>query len=364
MKKYRLLKLMMLTVFGAVCLGSASNALADAADTKCQDSNYPNLRMRRVIYYQDFNPAAGDKRASLIGERSIVSLQGWLYYKNGEANQKKPVVIYNHGHNRERGEPCAIAKYFVSKGFIVFAPLRRGHVTDTGSEPSTAWIQSTGVHIDDYVSQCQRDGNCGCYLHGVWYEHCELRTYIELGYLRDQVPDVREAAHFIKDHASIDASGRNDSSGKLADPDRITILGHSYGGALTVFANSELQAQNAAIDVSGAELSWGNDDEPAWSTELRTAMHNQQRPIYMLQPKNGRYLDPSRVLFGIAVNEKFRSRAEIFPPAPCDAYPDPCDTSVDPEWKQAHENFIGLLSQVKDVWGPSAIEFMSQYPKQ
>ena len=107
-------------------------------------------------------------------------------------------------------------------------------------------------------------------------------------------------------------------------------------------------------------MSWGQDFEAFWKPDLKAAMNDQKRPMYFLQPKNGRSLAPTKVLFGIAVDNEYRSQASIFPPAPCDE--DPCDTSVDPDWKQAHENFIGWTSQV-EIWGPSVIDFMNRYPR-
>jgi hypothetical protein len=87
-------------------------------------------------------------------------------------------------------------------------------------------------------------------------------------------------------------------------------------------------------------------------------MEDQQRPIYFLQPKNGRTLAPTKTLFGIAINQKYRSQADIFPAAPWDEDP---NSSKGPEWKQAHGNFVTVESQVR-LWGPSVIEFINRYP--
>jgi hypothetical protein len=89
-------------------------------------------------------------RASQDDGSYYVRLRVWLYYDADKAEIKNtPVLIYNHGHDRVRGEVCAIAKYFVKHGYVVFAPLRRGHCGYEGSQ-----IKSTGVYIDDYVAAC------------------------------------------------------------------------------------------------------------------------------------------------------------------------------------------------------------------
>ncbi|MCI0572382.1 MAG: hypothetical protein L0Y66_16635, partial [Myxococcaceae bacterium] len=75
-----------------------------------------------------------------------VSLRGWLYMKDGVDVADSKAIIFNHGHDEERGEPCSVVEEFVDKGYVVFAPLRRGHSAKNGS------IRSTGLHIDDYVA--------------------------------------------------------------------------------------------------------------------------------------------------------------------------------------------------------------------
>lgn len=295
----------------------------------------------------------GDPRSN----NGVVHLMGWLYYRIPASGTLKdaPTLIYNHGHDQERGQPCEIARYFVNHGFVVFAPLRRGHFGEG--------IASTGIHTDEYVSQCLLSGQCApC-------NPLDPITCIEnayaIDYLRQQWVDVRDAITYVRDHSSI---GRTNK--KMADPDQIAILGHSYGGALMVFANAQLSLHNVAIDISGAELSWEDSDEPFWESELRPAARDAKRPMYFLQPKNGVSLLPTKVLFAESVDEKFRVQASIFPPAPWDSVcvnqaPSCWDSEkndVLSEARQAHSTFILDKGQV-ELWGPSVIEFIKRYPK-
>lgn len=305
-----------------------------------------------VSYVPISNSFTGDPRSN----NSIVHLMGWLYYRIPKSGTLKnaPTLIYNHGHDQERGQPCEIARYFVNHGFVVFAPLRRGHFGEG--------IGSTGIHTDEYVSQCVLSGQCApC-------NPLDPITCIEnayaIDYLRQQWVDVRDAINYIRGRSSI---GRTNS--KLADADRIAILGHSYGGALMVFANAQLSSHNVAIDISGGELSWDNSDEPFWESELKPAARDAKRPMYFLQPKNGVSLEPTRVLFGESVGERFRVQASIFPPAPWDNV---CVNETSNCWdlekdvilseaRQAHSTFILDKGQV-ELWGPSVIDFINRYP--
>jgi hypothetical protein len=93
-------------------------------------------------------------------------------------------------------------------------------------------------------------------------------------------------------------------------------------------------------------------------------MQEQKRPIYFLQPKNGRSLAPMKTLFGIAIDRKYRADAAVFPPTDWDPNKIDPDTGecCEPEYSQAHDNFISNTSEI-EVWGKSVKEFIERYPK-
>ncbi|HEY0461438.1 MAG TPA: alpha/beta hydrolase [Pyrinomonadaceae bacterium] len=358
--KNYLLQAIALVSFAVLYFGAVQEARADVSSC----SSFSGIQMKRVTYYENLSPPANDLRASIDGNKPVIRLKGWLYFADGEMNKNKPVIIYNHGHSDTRNEPCRLAKYFVEQGFVVFAPLRRGHSANTPSPKPADWqpISSTGVFTDDYVKNCLISGKCSCNVCGIELpaSGCKSNRY-EVDYIRQQVSDVRQQINYIKDHDAINSSGKN-TTGKLVNPDQIAVLGHSYGGSVIIFANAELDTQSVAISVSGAELSWGSD-EPEWETELSCAMGSQKRPIYFLQPKNGRTLAPTKTLYGIAINQKYRSQAAIFPPTAWDPLKIDDDTGLpELEYKQAHENFISNADEIKG-WGKSVKEFIERYPK-
>ena len=348
-----LFKTIMLFSFAVLFFGAAASVRADVSS--CGD--FAGIEMRRVTYYENSSPVPSDLRASFVNDRLIVRLRGWLYYPSGKKLKNKKVIIFNHGHADARPEPCGLARYFVREGYVFFAPLRRGHYASEPDNPPSGWqsITSTGIFTDDYANNCVLTGNCSCNTCSAPAPTtCNYNRY-EVNYIYRQVEDVREQTRFIRNHDAIDSDG-SPLTGKLADAAHIAILGHSYGGSLITFANAQLELQNVAISVSGAELSWGSD-EPAWETELSCAMESQNRPIYFLQPKNGLTLAPMKKLFGIAVDKKYRSQAAIFPATAWD------QDAEDPEAKQAHENFIGDAVEIQR-WGPTVKEFIGRYPRE
>ncbi|HTH36918.1 MAG TPA: hypothetical protein VL572_03090 [Pyrinomonadaceae bacterium] len=338
-------------VFGATQFGSVSAAHAAVSECDRIWGQSSGIVTEQVDYVVKTPGSKENLRASLVEGKYVVRLSGWLYHAASSVAKDAPVLIYNHGSNKDVSEPCAIAKFFVRSGFVVFVPLRRGHVARTPENVSPEWksIGSTGVYTDDYAANCQKNRNC---------PSCDKASCpngkLVVDYIRQQVEDVADQIRYIKEHPAI---GKN-ATGKLADTKRISLAGHSFGGSLVVFANAELKDHNVAISISGAELSWNNN--PNWKTELSAAMNKaQQRPIYFLQPANARTLAPSEVLYGIAVERKYRAQTKIFPAAPC--FKDPCDTSEEPEFRQVHSTFVRRRDQV-ELWAPSVIEFIKRYP--
>ena len=332
----------------AVVLGGGSGAWA--YDSACDeqdvngDGEVNNADWSGIVYKQVIYEAAVTTPFDLRADSSgLVRLRGWLYYPAGRPIKDARVIIYNHGHDKGRNEPCAIASYFVSHGFVVFAPLRRGHSAKTPDPEPANWhrIESTGVHTDDYVLECAVT-NCLNQARCNFPLSC-TEGLLEVDYMRRQVIDVADEIEYIKSLPATSGPGR------LADPTRIALLGHSFGGSLTLLANADVHGHAVAVSISGAELSW--DQNPYWEEYLTPAVGDARRPMYFLQPKNGRSLGPTRVLSRVALNHEYRFQAAVFANAPWNP------ASENPEWSQAHGNFITDLAQVES-WGPSVIDFL------
>ena len=280
--------------------------------------------MHVVEYFAGPPTKAGDLKCT--GKKC--SLEGWLYIPKG-AKKAEKAVVYLHGHERDRKEPCSTAEYFLGQGWVVFAPVRRGN---TGAAESGAIaFTNTGKYIDDWAgAQPGAD------------DARKFEAY-RMQYLRFQKHDVDHALRWL---AAYEHDGR-----KLVDARKIGLVGHSYGGALAMMASDgSLEVDPAATaEIAGAELSWGtqNDPNPAWVDALVPAVEKRKVPIFFLQPTNGKSVEPVIVLSEKAARSGDKEfQAALFPPVPG------AKTAQD-----AHNGFVGNSKQ----WGPPVREFFNRY---
>src|SRR6185295_17355060 len=74
-----------------------------------------------------------------------------------------------------------------------------------------------------------------------------------LAYLQDQTFEVAQAIAYL-------SAMKNAFGVQIINPGRIAIMGHSYGGMVTVFNNRFLNTHSVAVDIAGASESWESFD--------------------------------------------------------------------------------------------------------
>jgi len=278
----------------------------------------------QVSYLVDEHASPTDLRASFF-EKSAkpgwrIDLKGYLWLPEPPRKAHGyPVLVYNHGYESTE-PPCAIVNFFRKHGFLVFAPLRRGQGT------------STGTNIDTYATKCE---DC---------DEQEVHDSRQNVYLQKYSEDIVDAVEFI---------AKND----YANPNRIAIMGHSYGGMAVLFANTlfpklKKGEHRAIIDISGGELTW--DQNPLIRVTLPPAVIGGRYPILFLQPANGISLGPMSALMKVARKD---DQGHIYPPI---LKLDPNDEDDD-----VHSHFIKSRDQVfgggdTPGWGEDALRFLAR----
>jgi dienelactone hydrolase len=249
-------------------------------------------------------PAPFDKRHVTFRSGEL-TLAGYLYKPAG--NGPFPAVLWNHGSEPDPASSPqfdSVAAIFVPAGFVVFAPMRRGHSDSQGE-----WIRESIRH-----EMALRGPAAGMKL-GVQL----LET--------SQVDDQLAGLAFLEKQTFVDTG-------------RVVVAGCSFGGIQTLFAAARHVGYRAAVSISPAALSW--NDSPDLQDSLKSAAARIDIPVFLIQPAKDASLEPAKVLGPILTRRNPSNRVKIYP-------------AVGPETLQRH-CFGGAPGM--HVWGADAVAFV------
>ena len=250
-------------------------------------------------------PDASTPKADIIQYKSNnVDLDAFVYRPAGKG--PFPVYMWNHGIERDPMPGALLAKFWVPRGFVLFAPLRTGHGPNPGP-----WIADEQKLVRDQTSPAG------------------FRKLLALHERAND--DVVAAYNWIVRQPYV-------------DPKRIVVAGGSFGAVQAL-----LTAERDKVDVLGikcvvamapAAESWAN---PRWADRLTTAIENARAPIFLLQASNDFSLGPSEVLGPRLEAKGSPNRHKLFPP-----HGDPNDHA------QSHAAFFGDAG----AWGDAVLAYL------
>lgn len=368
MKTKRILNRTTLLMIASAIVMLAAVPSQALADCNGEPANYRRLI---VTYYEVdlvYNPsAATDSRCTLIrtgAGRTFcrIRLRGALYLPlDAERGSKFPAIIVNHGSGAEfeaNTRLCEIANYFVPKGYIVFAPFRRGQGDDDApypNNPAQLSDKSTGIYIEDMLDDFE-SGN-QIYKHPT---NCLTRACYKTEIFEQQ------AGAEVADYAINYLKNRPDIKGDAGGGYAIALMGNSYGGAVTVLANRLFAGHMAAVAFSPAAQQWADDtcppDDQTCGTPVQKAMlsaaRNATKPAFYLQAK---WDYDTRPTIDLAYAHAYggnddkhgkRFMASIF------EYPKP---DIDPstgelDFQSVHVGFARDTAR----WGPAVLDFLKR----
>jgi carboxymethylenebutenolidase len=236
-----------------------------------------------------------------------LTLVGFLFKPEGPG--KFPALIWNHGSERNPGtgpQFDAVASIFVPAGFVVFAPMRRGHGL------------SEGRYITDQVNEIRTAQGAAA------AEQAVVRL-LETEQLDDQMAGLEHVKHL-----------------DFVDTTRLAVAGCSYGGIQTLLGAERGAGYKAAVSISPAALSWAGNR--LLRERLVRAVRKIDVPVLLLQPAKDASLEPSR-----ALGAEF---ARLGKPYTGKIYP-----ATGPEEEQTH-CFGGARGF--HVWAADAISFLGK----
>jgi carboxymethylenebutenolidase len=219
---------------------------------------FPGL-MLLVFILPGFSAAAVASE-TMTFQNGLITLHGLLYKPEGTG--PFPAVLYNHGSapgmlSNEAFE--AIAPVYVSRGWVFFAPYRRGQGLSA----------TAGPYIVDEINAARKSGDI----------RAAAATMVKL-LETDQLDDQLAALAWLKKQSFVDSN-------------RIAVAGNSFGGIEAVLG-AERVKYCAAIDAAGGAESWAL--APELQVRMIAAVRNSQTPIFFFQATNDHNLAPSRTL--------------------------------------------------------------------
>ena len=175
-----------------------------------------------------------------------LTLVGFLFKPDGPG--PFPGLVWNHGSERDPGtmrQFDAVAAIFVPAGYVVLAPMRRGHG------------ESEGPYIMDQLRRADA-GRASLLVRAMEGEQ-----------LDDQLAGEAYLKHL-----------------PYVDPDRLVVAGCSFGGIQTLLATERGAGYRAAVAISPGALSWNGN--PLLRARLVAAVRKTEIPVFVISRQRTR----------------------------------------------------------------------------
>ncbi|HEX8944134.1 MAG TPA: alpha/beta fold hydrolase [Gemmatimonadaceae bacterium] len=263
---------------------------------------------------------AQDRPVQVVAIRARdATLQAHLWRPAGKG--PFPAILINHGSGRTRDQLRQLGPYeqqsetlgpvFARHGYLCLFLFRRGvgPSTDQGENAIDAMNREQAEHGQAAGDSIQ--------LHLL--EHREL-------------DDAAAALAFLRTLPDVDAH-------------RIALVGHSFGGSLTLLLAERDTAIRAIVLFSAAGYSW--DRSSKLRTRLLASLSRIQAPVFFIHAANDYSVTPGRVMDERLAQLKKPHRLEIYPPigrTPDDGHAFP---------------FTGVR-----IWEPDVFAFLNEYMQQ
>jgi dienelactone hydrolase len=213
-----------------------------------------------------------------------------------------PGIVFHHGSAGLMAEAKIGLLELVDMGYAVFAPIRRGH----NGNPGPFW--------ENLISEPWGSAAMGPQLVTALAGECD---------------DTLAALEWIKGQA-------------IVDPERVAMLGSSYGGVMVMLAAGRHAEFRAGISFAGPSITW--PDAPALQEVLIDSMRRTKIPLFLIQAWDDVHLTPTYVLGGeLAALEKHHE-TRIYQP-------------LGTERGNGH----GVFNKAVDLWSPDVRRFLGRW---
>jgi len=207
-----------------------------------------------------------------------LTLHGVVYRPEGGG--PFPAVLYNHGSAPgmiSQQAFDALGPVFVRRGWVFFAPSRRGQGLSADAGP----------YIGDQIAAAKKRG-------GMAAGADTMVRLLETDHLDDQLA----ALEWLRTQPFVDRR-------------RIAAGGNSFGGVEAVLG-VEREPYCAGVDSAGGAESWAL--APALQSRMTRAVKNAKAPIFFFQAENDFDLSPTKTLSAAMKDAGKPFEVKIYPP--------------------------------------------------
>ena len=214
-----------------------------------------------------------------------IQLKAFLWRPSGAG--PFPAVLCNHGSGgpdalhtsgmtmREAAE--TLGPVFVKHGYVFLFPCRRGQGLSADQ----------GRFIQDALNEEEKD------------KGSDARQKLQLALMAGpQLDDTLAALSFLKTRAGVDSH-------------RIAVIGHSFGGQLTILDAEHDRDLRAVVTFGAAANSWAKT--PELRSRLLTAIDNVAVPVMLIHAANDYDTSPGRDLATELQRHQKRHILKIYP---------------------------------------------------
>jgi dienelactone hydrolase len=226
-----------------------------------------------------------------------------------------PTVIFTHGSYPESDpnhdpikEASVLGPLFASRGYMYMVIFRRGVGLSKGQ----------GVNSADLMEKAFKLGGQ------------EARNSVQLQQLEtDQLQDMRAGLSYLRERPDVDIH-------------RLAILGHSFGGSLTMMVAENDSGLKAVVVFSPAGNSWNLS--PKLRIRLTRAVQQIKAPIMIIHAQNDYSINPGYELDSVMNQHKRPHILKVYPSFGNSTY-------------QAHN----LIFLNPPIWEADVFEFLQEY---
>jgi dienelactone hydrolase len=260
-------------------------------------------------------PTPGGPEAVVVRHGDVV-LHALLWRPQGHGPY--PGILFNHGSGRSavdlgrlgpyEDQAPVIGQVFARHGYAFLYLFRQGVGLSADQGPSCIDLMDREMaeHGQDARNRLQMD----------------LLTGREMA-------DAQAGLAFLR-------------AAKDIDPRQLAVIGHSFGGSLTVMQAEREPNLRAAVVFATAGFSWDNSE--ALRTALTHAVARAAAPLYFIHAANDFSIAPGQAL------DAARARARK-----------PHKLTIYPAFGQTIEDGHGFLYLDVKTWEPDVFSFLAQY---